>query len=586
MKKKIFLMLAIMAMLVCAFAISVSAASLSNFINVKLTLDDDSKIEAYLEKGTVWSGYQGYSRVTLYTDYTDNSQTIDWSRVRVFDGRNSTIHTYDGTTLTDTGAFAQTLLGYPDNVSNVTHFYYTQGSVIVADNSFNIANKGWNIEYLYVPKSVKRLGNGICNGSTKLTTVELESGSVLEEIGGSAFRDCTALTSINLQDTQLKTISGADGNNTNGNVFRGCVSLTSIQFPQTIEYIGYNAFYASGLCGKVVLPNSVTHLGPGAFLATPIETMVIGDGPVTIGFNFMGSFFDNNVKFENTYLKEVYIPSEATLENAKETWRKCTNQVTFYVIGDDCTELINSLKLSATTNHLTIGMADDENATTYGGVIVEGHNRCTAFYNGEHSPENGTCTRCGEAVYCENPEHNLEISISYESFTEQGKKIIKCLDCNSKALEKAAAPLFNHLGYSAPEDGRGGIAIGFTVNNVAIAEYEEITGKILKYGVFAVLKDRLGDNDVFADDGTAAKGVINAEITNYEFAAFELKIVGFTDTQKDIKLAMGAYVAVTDGKTTEYSYLQFGTPDENEKYCFVSYNDIIGKQPANAEVTQ
>ena len=30
------------------------------------------------------------------------------------------------------------------------------------------------------------------------------------------------------------------------------------------------------------------------------------------------------------------------------------------------------------------------------------------------------------------------------------------------------------------------------------------------------------------------------------------------------------------GETTEYSYMQFGTPAENEKYCFVSYNDIVG----------
>ncbi|MBO5261538.1 MAG: hypothetical protein J6B45_00670, partial [Clostridia bacterium] len=69
----------------------------------------------------------------------------------------------------------------------------------------------------------------------------------------------------------------------------------------------------------------------------------------------------------------------------------------------------------------------------------------------------------------------------------------------------------------------------------------------------------------------------NAEITNHQFVAFELKIVGFTDTQKDIKLAMGAYVAVTDGETTEYSYMQNDEPGENEKYSFVSYNDIVGK---------
>ena len=136
-----------------------------------------------------------------------------------------------------------------------------------------------------------------------------------------------------------------------------------------------------------------------------------------------------------------------------------------------------------------------------------------------------------------------------------------------------------------PENGTGGIAIGFTVNNEAIAEYEEITGKTLKYGVFAVLKDRLGDNDVFSEDGTAADGVINADIAD-EFVAFELKIEGFTDKYKATKLAIGAYVAVTEDEATEYSYMQSGTPLENEKYCFVSYNDIVNAPSTDEEVTQ
>ena len=57
---------------------------------------------------------------------------------------------------------------------------------------------------------------------------------------------------------------------------------------------------------------------------------------------------------------------------------------------------------------------------------------------------------------------------------------------------------------------------------------------------------------------------------------FELKIVGFTDEQKDVKLAMGAYVAKIDRESTTYSYMQ---DDENGifdgRYCFVSYNGIV-----------
>ncbi len=193
-------------------------------------------------------------------------------------------------------------------------------------------------------------------------------------------------------------------------------------------------------------------------------------------------------------------------------------------------------------------------------------------------------------VYEENTalghDHTKFLGLMYESYLEEGSYKYQCTRCDDIKATKADA-LFTCLGYSAPEDGRGGIAIGYTVNNVAIREYEEATGKTLKYGVFAVAKTKLGTNDIFnKENGTAADGVINAEITGYEFAAFELKIIGFTDTQKDIKLAMGAYVAVTDGETTEYSYMQSGTPNENEKYCFVSYNDIVNAPSTDEEVTQ
>jgi hypothetical protein len=114
------------------------------------------------------------------------------------------------------------------------------------------------------------------------------------------------------------------------------------------------------------------------------------------------------------------------------------------------------------------------------------------------------------------------------------------------------------------------------VNNAAIREYEEATIKKISYGVFAVAKEKLGTNDIFDKNGTAANGVINAEITKYEFSAFELKIDGFEEKHKSALLALGAYVITTDGENTEYSYLQAGAPNSGEKYAFVSYNDIVG----------
>ena len=188
------------------------------------------------------------------------------------------------------------------------------------------------------------------------------------------------------------------------------------------------------------------------------------------------------------------------------------------------------------------------------------------------------CEVCAKTLF-EALTHDIKTTILYENgYASEGLKSTACQNqsCQHSVGEVVVKALFTCLGYSSSETGVGGIAIGYMVNGEAITDYTSASGVTLKYGVFAVMKNKLGDNDVFGENGTVANGVINAEITNYGFTAFELKVTGFTDEYKDAKLAMGAYVLVNDGKATEYSYLQDeekGTLDG--KYYFVSYNDIV-----------
>ena len=187
------------------------------------------------------------------------------------------------------------------------------------------------------------------------------------------------------------------------------------------------------------------------------------------------------------------------------------------------------------------------------------------------------CTRCGiSGEVEENPIHKLVTTIVYENYGIEGTKTTACTNegCKHVATEKIPA-LIVCLGYSAPEYDGNEIAIGFAINDEAIKEYEKATGKTLKYGVFAVAKNKLGTNDIFnKDNGTVADGVINADIDN-QYVGFELKIGGFTDANKDVKLALGAYVIANDGENDEYSYIQEGESVENEKYVFVSFDDIV-----------
>ena len=265
--------------------------------------------------------------------------------------------------------------------------------------------------------------------------------------------------------------------------------------------------------------------------------------------------------FENVLMDNFSFTSKTSLIN--------------FVFIDLVNNLDDNPDNDITLSNITLGSDRHKTVTTSEATIIIS-STCTRHGTSQHKTYTETTVITTELPLADHVKSNVIAGIEYESYLENGKFIYECANdgCNAKIDGESAPVLFTCLGYSTPEDDRTGLTIGFTVNNEALNEYKAVTGKAFNYGVFAILKVRLGDNDVFAQDGTAIEGSINADITSYEFVAFELRIEGFIDEYKDVKLAMGAYVAETDGETTKYSYLQAGTPAENEKYCFVSYNDV------------
>ena len=94
-------------------------------------------------------------------------------------------------------------------------------------------------------------------------------------------------------------------------------------------------------------------------------------------------------------------------------------------------------------------------------------------------------------------------------------------------------------------------------------------------------KSNIGKNDIFDENGEARDGVIAADITDCGFGLFNLKIFGFTDEQKEIDIAMGAFVGTKNDESSEYSYLQIAPAKTGEKYFFASYNEVVKLTPIN-----
>ena len=536
MKKKLLLVLLMVALTVTLFAISVSAAELSAYCDAKITLTSGETVTAYFRIGS-WDGRPSVERDTIYKTTDTTGGTYSWADVTVLDMSNCTY---------TEGYAPEFMHGTNCNsiAQNVTTVYFPQTLKAILNTSFT---SGWkSLETAYIPKSVERIHYNAFRGSP-IKNVVIEEGSNLKSIDSEAFRECRKLESINL--------------------------------PNGLETIGYCAFYVTNLGGTVVIPNSVTSIGDGAFRNTKIEELYLGDGAISLGYNLVGEGGYN-------YLKRIYISAEAIFdEKYSEIWFE-TKGITVEICvvaseGQDVSEFVTNLKKTgrfkmATEDEIANGTA----VSGYNAIIKLGYNRCDVFYSGEHldntSPCVINCTRCNSVnVPKKNPIHSESVSVSYKNYAENGTKITTCSNegCQHN-VEEALPALFKCLGYSASESGKVGFLVGFTVNTSAIEQYTQLTGKTVKAGVFAVLKDNLGENDIFDENGKASNGVITAEISSSE-AVFQIKVYGFKDNQKDIMIAIGAYVEITDGTSTEYSYMQADSPKENEKYSFASYNSIV-----------
>ena len=263
-----------------------------------------------------------------------------------------------------------------------------------------------------------------------------------------------------------------------------------------------------------------------------------------------------------------------------ETWTvDSTNEIKNrpkYISGYTSNKLVATDTLVKTA--ITAPTCNAQGYTTYtcscGATKVADYEEPT----GEHTAENGVCTVCGVDVYCSDASHNLQIvGITYQNgYDKVGVKVVKCLDCDAKETEIEAPALFTCKGYSSPTGDRVGVAVGFEVNKNAVAEFERVTGKSVRYGAFAVAEGTVQGNTIFDENGNAIAGAIFADITE-QFDKFDIMIVGFEESQKDLLFAMGAYVAVV-GDTTEYSYIQKEAPAENDIYSFTSYNAIVNSK--------
>ncbi len=561
MKRKILILSFGILIFTCLFAMSVFAT-----VNYEetATLADGTILPIYDENhnpliwyvsGTDASGNNVYSSVpnnrnepnaTNDTYVTYVSSTGTWAQLN-----DIYIHTYNE----ETGEYISTI---DDNLQIVVLNLREFDMIYLGGINANY------IQYMYYPATLKDCPEKF-KGKTELRLVDM---SVCENLvggfgGTQNFSGCTNLHTVRLPIGPSYTLEG--GNNYK---FKGA-AISYIVIPEAVRSIGTDNFRdCENLENIYILGN--TSLGERNFAGCANLTNIyfLGDDPTidltSFEKNFIECIDDRNIYYDF----------------------RSTGKYFFFATTN--AEYLNSVKetIEATAIVAYKDYVASPTSYTEGRYIISGTNVCDVYYGAHKIDEEasnscaGICSVCGSVVMAENPVHNYVITIEYTSYLENGRKIHTCQNSNCVHNETPyvinTLPLFVCQGYSAPENGDGGISIRYTVNATAIEEYTKATGATLSYGLFATTKQAIGNADIFDGEGNTINGAIALDITKADFAFLSLKMVGFdTEESKKVDFAIGAYVVTTENGLKKYSYLQQGTPAAGEKYAYIKYNDFV-----------
>ena len=625
MKKRLFLTLLLTIALFCIIAMTVSAESPKeapaydrtyNIDGVEYPIwEQDSEgnyhpLIWYLNSENkmckVWADNQDTSKApyVTYACYISNDSDAEIGTIRIYDENGTEYLTREKAVIA--------------NLNGVEITYNGRTSFIQRINQ-NAFNRSSLIRAAFLPKSINLMGPA--NGDqykfsafrecANLEYVEFPANSAITTIGNAAFYKCSSLKAISLPNnvtviepvafqhcTSLQAVYLPDGfqkmmcNNATSGSFNNCTSMYFVDepfvlnstlsnipekesvyyFPSTLTGLGEGIRGCSNMNETLVVGTNYTSHSTSMYEGTGVKTVVyLGN---------MTYFWMTNT--QSTKLNIVFAGSTSTPQ-VEVTGDQSAGTTIYLCKLNKYYNLNEKVWIDGTTHFEEISKTVITPSTSCTEPSIK-----TAFcfcdYEISNEPIEGTVSS-HDYDYLNNDKAIL-VGIVYSNYSQNGEKTVICGNCGEQAILEAPA-LFTCLGYSASEDQKGGLSVGYRVNSDAIELYEGITGKEVSYGLFATTKQNIGSNDIIDSNGVVANGAVIAEFENSQFAFLYIKMFGFdTEDKRNAEIAIGAYVEIAFDGAKEYSYLQVGTLETGEKYCFVSYNDIAKKPSTDEEITQ
>ena len=299
MKNRILLVLAIVCLLVCAFAISVSAAP-QNYQSYEVELVNGEKITVYQAQD--WDPWQGriWLTDTMYTEAPVDSDgtyaTVDWSQIKVLDFTNAWGYVYNSSTgehelkIGTNNGGSMHIAKTNFTPANATSLVKIKTGVATLINGTSLSGLT-ALEEVVIDSSLKEIGYNAFDGDTALTTITVSGENNIKNIGQQAFIRCTALETVDFipnvtsmgtyifgDCTALKTVEWPSAmTSIPASTFNGCIAL-EFEIPSYVTAIKESAFKNCDALASVTIPDGATELGSYAFSScNNLEKIIISE---------------------------------------------------------------------------------------------------------------------------------------------------------------------------------------------------------------------------------------------------------------------------------------------------------------------
>ena len=216
------------------------------------------------------------------------------------------------------GCTGLTAVSIPDSVTSIGHSSFRNCTGLTA---------------VSIPDSVTSIERGAFGLCTGLTTISIPNS--VTSIEPETFYFCTGLTTVSIPNsvTNIEMLA-----------FYGCTGLTVVSIPDSVTSIGSKAFFGCTGLTSVSIPDSVTSIGSSAFFGcTGLTAVSIPDSVTSIGDAAFASC-TSLTQFEISAVHPVYEQIDGVLFHRESHTLVCYpagRKATKYVIPDSVTSIEN-----------------------------------------------------------------------------------------------------------------------------------------------------------------------------------------------------------------------------------------------------